>query len=118
MSPGAEAPLDPHGTVPDAALVDRMAREDQQALSELRARHAGSVYALAYGILGNPPDAEHVLSETFLETWRSAADYRPEMGSVHAWLAGIARRRVGDLGHGARRSPWRTPSPVLLHSVG
>lgn len=112
--------MDPRGTVPDAELVSRMAREDQQALGELRARHAGSVYAQVYGILGNAPDAEHVLSETFLEAWRSAASYQGKsMGSVHAWLAAIARRRARGLSgeRGTTSVPWRAPSPVLRHSV-
>lgn len=119
LSLAAEARTNPRSAVPDAALVERMAREDQEALGELRARHAGSVYALVYGILGTAPDAEHVLSETFLEAWRSAAEYRPEMGSVHAWLAAIARRRAcGRAGeHGAARFSWRAPKPLPQHSA-
>lgn len=120
MSPAAEAQMNPNGAVPDTALLDRMARGDQEALGELRARYTGTLYALVYGLLGNAPDAEHVLSETFLEAWRSAPSYEASLGSVHTWLAEMVKRRT----HGfmrerdARRTPWRAQSPaVQQHSL-
>ena len=97
MSPAAKAQRDPGGAVPDLALVGRMARGDQEALGELRSRYAATMYALAFGLLSNPPDAEHVLSETFLEAWRCAATFEPQLGTVHSWLAEIARRRARSL---------------------
>lgn len=107
-------PGDPSGAPRDTTLVERMARGDQSALGELRARYAGTVYALVYGILTNPPDAEHVLSETFLEAWRSAATFEPHTGTVHAWLTGIARRRACGVSQerSAARN-WRSPAPQL-----
>ena len=105
---------DPSGTLRDTTLVERMAGGDQSALGELRARYAGTVYALVYGILTNPPDAEHVLSETFLEAWRLAPTFQPQTGTVHAWLTGIARRRACGVSQerSAARS-WRSPAPRL-----
>ena len=100
----------------DGELVARVAHGDEQALGELRARHAGSVYAIAFGVLGNAPDSEHVLSETFLEAWRTAVDFQAQIGSVHAWLSAIARRRARGLtrerGHGLRRVPQVAPQTM------
>jgi len=104
--------MEPTTVVPDGMLVDRVVHGDEQALGELRARHAGSVYAVAYAILGNPPDSEHVLSETFLEVWRTAVVFHPNGGSVHAWLTAIARRRARGLTRERGRPGWRTPRPL------
>lgn len=101
--------MEPIPVVPDSQLVDRLVHGDEEALGELRARHAGSVYATAYAILGNPPDSEHVLSETFLEVWRSAVDFTPNVSSVHSWLTDIARRRARGLTRERGRTTWRSP---------
>jgi RNA polymerase sigma-70 factor (ECF subfamily) len=119
MSPAAEAQTNPRGAVPDAALLERVARRDEQGLGELRARYAGTLYAVVYGILGNPSDAEHVVSETFLEVWRHAADFRADLGTVHGWLGEIARRRARSLNRErtARRTTWRTSPPLTQPST-
>ena len=119
MSPAAEAQTNPRGSVPDAALVERMTMGDEQALGELRARYAATLYAIVYAILGNPSDAEHVVSESFLEAWRSAAGFRPELGTVHGWLGEMARNRARGLNREreTRRSAWRATTPVTQPST-
>lgn len=57
-------------------------------------RHAGRVYRYARWRTGRRETAEAVVSDVFLEAWRSADDYDPERGSVESWLLGIARNVV------------------------
>lgn len=54
-------------------------------------RHAGRVYRYARWRTGSRETAETVVSDVFLEAWRSSEDYDPERGSVESWLLGIAR---------------------------
>lgn len=54
-------------------------------------RHADRVYRYARWRSGDRASAEAVVSDVFLEAWRSSDDYDPERGSVESWLLGIAR---------------------------
>jgi len=82
--------------IPDYALVERMAADDPIALTELRARHGTTAYALAYSIVFNAVDAEHVVGEAFLEAWRSASSFDRRQ-TVPAWISAITRSRARDL---------------------
>ena len=57
--------LDDTTQVADRQLLDRVARGEADALRTLYRRHSNTVYALAYGILVHPGDAEEVVAETF-----------------------------------------------------
>ena len=63
---------EPGRLTPDRDLVSRIAAGDPYALAELRRRHDGSLYALAYAVLGDSRDATHVVSEAFLHATRAA----------------------------------------------
>lgn len=54
-------------------------------------RHAARVYRYVRWRSGSRETAEAVVSDVFLEAWRSSGDYDPEKGSVESWLLGIAR---------------------------
>ncbi|HEX6766586.1 MAG TPA: sigma factor, partial [Polyangiaceae bacterium] len=88
----------------DADIVARMARGDRAALGELYGRHAGRVLALLLKILGDRAEAEDLLHDVFLETWRHAAAYSPERGTVAAWLVLRARSRAIDRRRSAPRA--------------
>jgi len=45
--------------------------------ARLYQRHGTSIYALAYGMLVDPGDAEEVVAETFAHLWRSAHGSSP-----------------------------------------
>ena len=94
---------EPGRLTPDRDLVRRMAAGDAQALAELRRRHDGTMYALAYAVLGDTRDASHVVSEAFLQATRAATEFDPGRDHVGAWLSGILRQRARELLQ--RRSP-------------
>src|SRR5512142_2273453 len=75
----------------DLALVQRLARGDQQAFLALYDRHAARVNALTLHILGDPMMAEEVTQDTFMKLWSRARLYLSERGSFIVWLLTIAR---------------------------
>ena len=86
----SKAPL-----APDRSLVTEMAQGDIEALGELMRRHGRTVYALAYGILVDPAEADDLVAETFEEARRAAARFLERAsGSVFDWLTDIARSRA------------------------
>jgi RNA polymerase sigma-70 factor (ECF subfamily) len=93
----------------DASIVARMARGDRLALATLYGRHAGRLLALLLRILGDRAEAEDLLHDVFLESWRHAGDYSSERGTVSAWLVLRARSRAID----RRRSAPRARSVPL-----
>jgi len=90
----------PYDTTPvaDRHLLDGVARREADALRALYQRHGESLYALAYGMLVDPGDAEEVVSETFAHLWRTAARFVATTNqSVSACLKEIARSRARGL---------------------
>jgi RNA polymerase sigma-70 factor, ECF subfamily len=80
----------------ETALLERLASGDREAASDLYDLYAPRVFGVALRIVGNRADAEDVVQEVFSQAWRTAANYRPERGSVAAWLMVIARTRALD----------------------
>jgi len=80
-----------HLPEPDGMLLARAAEGHKEAFNQLRHRHSMSLYALAYGIVIDAVDAQEIVDATFAEAWLKASRYDPANGSVHGWLAGMAR---------------------------
>src|SRR5262249_28251892 len=80
----------------DGTVLEAIRRGDARALEELYRRHSPRIYALLLRMLREPPDAEEVLQETFIDAWRRAPAYAVSRRSVEAWLITIARSRAID----------------------
>jgi RNA polymerase sigma factor (sigma-70 family) len=94
----------------DEALVEAVARADEDALGELYDRFGKVAYGLAYKILQDAALAEDAVQEAFLQIWRSAGAYRPERGKASTWLLTFVHRRAVDL---VRREQKRRTLPVV-----
>ena len=89
------------------ALLDRVARQEPDALKGLYDRCSSKLYGLALRVVGQREWAEDVLQEAFLTIWRNAGDYRASLSPPMAWLGLIVRsrgldflrRRVSDRTH-------------------
>jgi RNA polymerase sigma-70 factor (ECF subfamily) len=83
-------------TTPDRALMVHVAAGDTEAFDELYRRHNRRVLAHARTLCASRELAEEVAQEAFVSLWRGAHLYRPERGSVGAWLSGMVRNRAID----------------------
>lgn len=88
-------------------LLRRAGRGDEAAFETLYQAVAGPVYGVALRTLRSPAHAEEVAQEVLLEAWRTASCYRPERGSVMAWVLTIAHRRAVDRVRSVRASTER-----------
>jgi len=88
---------EPGRLTPDRDLVLRMAAGDGNALAELRRRHDGTMYALAFAVLGDSGDATHVVAEAFLHAIRVATAFDPDRDHVPGWLSGILRQQAREM---------------------
>ncbi|MBA3615287.1 MAG: sigma-70 family RNA polymerase sigma factor [Actinomycetota bacterium] len=89
----------------DEALVRRMARGDERALSELYDRYSRPVYTTGLRLLGDAQLAEEVVQDSFTSVWQKAASFDPERASFSTWLYRIARNRAVDMGRRRRVRP-------------
>lgn len=78
------------------ALLDRVARQDRDALEALYHSTCGKLYGLAVRVVSNREAAEDVLQESFLYIWRSAASYRATLSPPLAWMGLVVRSRALD----------------------
>ncbi len=69
----------------DYALLRRLARGEDDALTELVRRHQHRVYQIAYRLLRDPLEAEDAAQEVFLKVYENAHRFEPK-ASVAAWL--------------------------------
>ncbi len=87
----------------------RVVDGSQEAFAALYDLHAGAVYATACRLTSDRQLAEDVVQETFLALWNRAEQYRPDLGSLAAWLLTIARNRTVDRLRAAGRRPTIVP---------
>jgi len=78
------------------ALIEGVAREEQQSLDQLYTLTISRVYALALRIVRNEADAEEVSCDVYQQIWRSARQWNPRRGSPLQWIMVIARSRALD----------------------
>lgn len=116
-----------HGNFDDKQVMALLARvaarrqaerepgDAEAALRELYDLVGGRLYGVALRVLGNRDWAEDALQETFLNIWRSAADYSSSLSPPMAWLGLIARSRALDLLR--RRASERADAAVELDDV-
>jgi RNA polymerase sigma-70 factor, ECF subfamily len=79
-----------------AALISRVAAQDQDAMTALYDDSNRLIYGLLLRILGNAATAEEVLLDVYVQVWRQAARYDQQRGNPRAWLVTMARSRAID----------------------
>jgi RNA polymerase sigma-70 factor, ECF subfamily len=82
--------------VSDEALLSLILSRDEHALSSLYDRYSRRLYQIALRITGDAHCAEEIIQDAFQSVWQRAAQFRPNTGSVQAWLNGIVRHRAID----------------------
>lgn len=88
----------------ESQWINRIAKQDQIALSQLYDRYAKIIYSIAYRSLGSVEESEELVMDVFAQVWRTADRYDQTKARVDTWLFMIARSRVCDrLRSGQRR---------------
>lgn len=76
--------------------MQRVARGERTAITELYDRFGSLVYRMAYQLLPSKADAEDAVQEIFIRLWQSAGQYDPERASLVTWVILLTRRYLVD----------------------
>jgi len=77
----------------DFELVRATRKGDREAFGELVRKYQGKIYSLAYGMVGNHSDADDLVQEIFLKTYRNIKKFRFK-SSFYTWLYRIALNTI------------------------
>jgi RNA polymerase sigma-70 factor, ECF subfamily len=80
----------------DILLLQRIAQQDQAALSTLYDRYARIVYAVAFRSLRSAEESEEIVLDVFAQVWRIADRYDGRKSRVDTWLFMLVRSRILD----------------------
>jgi RNA polymerase sigma-70 factor (ECF subfamily) len=94
----------------DSLLTARLAAGDDHALAEAFDRFGTTVYAIAFGIVGDG-SAQDVVQDVFVELWSHPDRYNPDAGSLRTYLTVLAKHRAVDVA----RSELRRIARQLRH---
>jgi len=103
----------PPSDLPDAALVHRARRGDEEAFAELVRRWQRPLMARALAAVGRVEDADDLVQETFLRAFRHLDRLR-DPGSFGSWCLSTLRRLAVDR---ARRGEVPVDEAALLEST-
>ena len=87
-----EAPLEPRT---ESDLIERLRRQDVDALGELFRLHGGAMTTLARSLLRNPDKADDVVADALLRVHRGAPGFRGERG-LKGWTMQIVANLCRD----------------------
>ena len=104
---GGGGESDPEGP-DDRQLLQRIVDKDRDALDILYGRYATPVYSLALHMLKQPPLAEEVTQDVFLNIWLKAVSFNAERGQPRSWIMSVAHHRVIDVVRSRRRTTMMT----------
>jgi RNA polymerase sigma-70 factor (ECF subfamily) len=79
-----------------AGLLSRIALGDQAAFAEFYEITSAHLYGVALRILRDPPTAEEVLQEAYVNVWHHAGSYEAAKSQPLTWLTAIVRNRCLD----------------------
>jgi RNA polymerase sigma-70 factor (ECF subfamily) len=92
----------------DSVLVAAILRKDRKATAEFVSRYADELHSYVRSRLAPQYDqVDDLVQEIFLAAWESLTSFQG-VGSLGAWMKGIARHKVEDY----YRARLRAPDPV------
>jgi RNA polymerase sigma-70 factor (ECF subfamily) len=80
----------------ESQLLQQVAQGDRQAFAQLYDLTSPKVFGLIRSVVRDRAMAEEVTQEVFLQVWKQAPRFRPDMGSAPAWISTVAHRRAVD----------------------
>ena len=79
----------------DGYIINRCLDGDTEAFGLLVDKYKAGIYALAYGKVGNPEDAEDITQEAFLKAYRNLRKLK-RWDNFFAWLYSITSNLCKD----------------------
>ncbi|MEI5528040.1 sigma factor-like helix-turn-helix DNA-binding protein [Streptomyces brasiliscabiei] len=105
----------PLGSEPaDEEIRAGLALGDEDRLAVAHRRWGRLVHTLVGRAIGDSREAEDVTRQARLAPRHGHQRYRPDRGSVHARLVGIARRKIADTPSARRRGTESTAAGAVL----
>ncbi len=92
----------------DRELLRRIVAQDRDALDLLYSRYITAVYSMALHMLKQPPLAEEVTQDVFMNIWLKAGSFNAEKGQPRSWIMSVAHHRVIDVIRSRRRTAQMT----------
>ena len=86
-----------------STILQSVADGNAAAVDECLGKYGGLVWSLARRLCPRHEDAEDAVQEIFVEIWRNAAKFDPEIASEATYVTMIARRRLIDRYRHSRR---------------
>ncbi len=80
----------------DEGLIEEYLSGNDDALSEIVARHIRATHAFALRLTGEPSDAEEIVQESFLKAWKSLKNFDAKKARFKTWLMRIVRNTAID----------------------
>jgi RNA polymerase sigma-70 factor, ECF subfamily len=78
----------------DDVLLRRAAKGDEEAFTVVYRRHQAAIYRFALRMTGSAWAAEEIVQDVFMTLVRTPEKYDARLGTVSAFLYGVARNRV------------------------
>jgi RNA polymerase sigma factor (sigma-70 family) len=98
----------------ESSILERVAAGDPGAPAACIERFSGLVWSLARRLCPSATDAEDAVQEIFIDLWKSAPRFDPEIASETTFVAMIARRRLIDRGRRKMRRPEVPQLPEIV----
>lgn len=96
-------------TKQDETLLKLIAKGSQAAFRQFYENYVSFVLQIAIKVLEDRTEAEDICHDVFIEVYQKPLQYKPEKGSVKAWLAVKTRSRCIDR--------LRKKQPVLVNKL-
>jgi RNA polymerase sigma-70 factor (ECF subfamily) len=75
-------------------LLAACGRGDRAALAAIYEREAAAMLGVATRIVRRRELAEEIVHDAFVQIWRHASSFNPQLGSARAWMFAIVRNRA------------------------
>jgi RNA polymerase sigma-70 factor (ECF subfamily) len=75
-------------------LLGRAAKGDEEAFTQVYRRHQAAIYRFALRMTGSPWAAEEIVQDVFMTLVRDPKKYDAKLGTISAFLYGVARNRI------------------------
>jgi len=112
--------MDPHMKSPsnrphsvrrdDSELMAKLSAGSVESFDELYGRYCDRAYRVARAVCRDDGRAQEAVQDGFLSVWNSRANYRPQQGTVAAWLLTVVRYRAIDIVRNDRKHVSRRAS--------